>query len=345
MNDYINSYNPNAPGIIGNNIFGLPFNIDNAKVIIIPVPWDVTVSNLSGTSRGPDNIKKQSYQIDLYDAAYPDAWKIGIAMEEISETLLMKNDSLREKSSEYISKLEEGISIDSDKRLKEILEQVNSECNSMINEVEKNAIKYLDKNKFVALIGGDHSTSLALIKAMAKKNNSFGILQFDAHADLRNAYEGFEHSHASVMYNSLKLGEVSKLVQVGIRDYCQEENDFINSNVDRIKVFTARDIYSQIFTGESWKSICDKIIKELPEKVYITFDSDFLDPSECPTTGTPVPGGFSYEQALYLIENIVKSGKKIIGFDIVETGQGDIDGIVSCRILYRMILNMIVSNM
>ncbi|MBS4014186.1 MAG: agmatinase family protein [Bacteroidetes bacterium] len=334
-------YDPNAPGIIGNNIFGLPFNTENAKVVIIPVPWDVTVSNQSGTSLGPQNIKTLSYQIDLFDIKDPDAWKQGIAMEPISDITLKKNNEIREKSSKYISELERGLNPSSNDEMRLILQLVNNECNALINEVEIKALKYLDQKKQVALIGGDHSISLGLIKALAKRHNSFGVLQFDAHADLRNAYEGFEHSHASVMHNALKLEQISKLVQVGIRDYCEEENSVIENNSDRIKTFNSRSLYSRLFEGESWKNICDGIICELPENVYITFDVDFLNPSECPTTGTPVPGGFSFEHALYLVERLVASNKKIVGLDVVETGPGNLDGIVSCRILYRMILNML----
>ena len=338
----LQGYDPNAPGIIGNNIFGLPFNTENAKVVIIPVPWDVTVSSQSGTSLGPQNIKTQSYQIDLFDYKAPDAWKQGIAMEPISEIILNKNNAIRKKSSKYISELEKGIDPSNSVDMKFILNEVNHECNAMINDIEHKALEYLDRKKKVVLVGGDHSTSLGLIKALAKKNHSFGILQFDAHADLGNAYEGFEHSHASVMYNALKLEQVSKLVQLGIRDYCEEENSYIQRNSVRIKTFTSRSLYSRLFEGESWKSICNNIIDELPDNVYITFDVDFLNPSDCPTTGTPVPGGFSFEHALYLIDNIASSNKKIIGCDIVETGPGSIDGIVSCRILYRMILNMLM---
>ncbi len=339
----ISEFDPSGPANVNNNIFGLPFTFEESKVIIMPVPWDLTASNKSGTSLGPQIIKKESFQIDLFDQFAPDAWKNGIYMEDIPQNILMENDSLRTKAEDYIKFLESGAS-KFDTQTKNNLDSINIACNKMISGVEQKAISYLNSNKLLALIGGDHSTALALIRALAVKHDNFGILQFDAHADLRDSYEGFEHSHASVMFNAMKINSVSKLVQVGIRDYCQEEYEFIENNKNRVKLFTAPYLYKKSFEGISWKSICSDIISELPDKVYITYDVDFLDPADCPNTGTPVPGGLAYEQALYLIELLVENNKTIIGFDLVETGNGDIDGVVSCRILYRIINAMLKSN-
>ena len=344
ITDKLKSYDPNAPGITSNNIFGLPFNVDEAKVVIIPIPWDATVSSKPGTCYGPAVIKEQSYQIDLFDPAAPDMWKNGIAMEDISEEIFKKNLELRFRVEKFVRNINEPVSHKADKLRNETINTINEEYDAVLREFERKAIDYLDKNKLVVLIGGEHSTSIALKRAIAKKYDNFGILQLDAHADLRDSYEGFRNSHASVMFNALKLDQLKQLVQVGVRDYCQEEVDVIKDNNDKIKLFDAKTLYSRLFNGISWSTICDEIINELPEKVYISFDVDFLDPAECPNTGTPVPGGFSYEQSLFLIEKLVEKGKRIVGFDLVETGQGEIDGIVSCRLLYRMINSMLKSN-
>jgi agmatinase len=179
-----------------------------------------------------------------------------------------------------------------------------------------------------------------MMQALAEKFGEFSVLQIDAHADLRNAYEGFEFSHASIMFNALKIKEVKKLVQVGIRDYCEEELNLINNSNGRIKTFFDRDIKYAQYTGDSWDRICNRIINELPENIYLSFDIDGLDPKLCPNTGTPVAGGFEAEQVLFLLEKIVKSGRKIIAFDLNEVAPGpegnDWDANVAARLIYRI---------
>ena len=181
----------------------------------------------------------------------------------------------------------------------------------------------------------------------AEKHSSFAILQLDAHADLRNTYEGFEYSHASVMYNALKIKQVSKLVQVGIRDYCEEEFNLIQNSNGRVKTFFDRDIKHTLYRGDSWDRICNRIVNELPDNIYLSFDIDALDPKLCPNTGTPVAGGFETEEILYLIEKIVKSGKTIIAFDINEvtpSEENDWDANVASRLLYRISNLVALSN-
>ncbi|PIZ06753.1 MAG: agmatinase, partial [Flavobacteriales bacterium CG_4_10_14_0_8_um_filter_32_5] len=196
----------------------------------------------------------------------------------------------------------------------------------------------------VTVLGGDHNSPLGLIQALAEKHTNFGILQIDAHADLRIAFEGFEFSHASIAYNALKLKQISKLVQVGIRDICQEEIDYISNSKGKIKTFFDWDIKQQQFEGKTWATICDEIIAELPENIYITYDIDALDPKLCPNTGTPVPGGFEYDQVNYLINKITESKKKIIGFDLNEVGNNEWDANVGARILFKLCNFMQKSN-
>ncbi len=339
----IQSFDPNAPGDLSNNIFGLPFDVNNAKVVIVPLPWDATVSNKSGACYGPGNIKEQSYQIDLFDPVAPGMWKNGIAMDEIPGKILKTNLECLDKVEKFV-RTTDGVKSRNINVRKKIIGEVNSTYKNILFETEQKCKKYLEEGKYVVLLGGDHSTALSLLNAVSAKNENFGILQLDAHADLRKSYEGFENSHASVMYNALNISQISKIVQVGVRDYCDEENETVVKNQQRIKMFTARDIYKLLFNNKSWNDICESIVDELPENVYISYDVDFLNPSECPTTGTPVPGGFSYEQSLYLVDKVVSAGKKIIGIDLVETGQGSLDGVISCRLLYRMIISMLQSN-
>ena len=136
------------------------------------------------------------------------------------------------------------------------------------------------------------------MQALAEKFGKFAVLQLDAHADLRIAYEGFEFSHASIMYNALKIKEIEKLVQVGIRDYCQEELEIITGSKGRVVTFFDRDMKHTMYRGDSWDRICNRIVRELPKKIYLSFDIDALDPKLCPNTGTPVAGGMEAEQVL-----------------------------------------------
>ena len=326
----IKHYNPNDIGNTNAGMFGLPFTQEECEIQIIPVPWEVTVSYGGGTAEGPYAILDASYQVDLYDPFVKDAWKLGIFFDDLEEAISFKSHTLRIKAEKHIEHLSKGK--DGDKK---IIEEINEECKKMNAWV---------KARCLHLLGGDHSTPLGMMQALAEKFGDFGILQIDAHADLRNAYEGFEFSHASIMYNALKIKEVNKLVQVGIRDYCEEELHLINNSKGRVETFFDRDIKQAQYGGESWVSICDKIIAALPEKIYLSFDIDGLDPKLCPHTGTPVAGGFETEQVLLLLEKLVKSGKKIIAFDINEVTPGpkgdDWDANVAARLLYR-IANMV----
>jgi agmatinase len=334
----IRNFDPNGLGEADNNIYGLPFTCDEAEVVVLPVPWEVTVSYGSGTANGPEAIFEASYQVDLFDPFVKDAWKIGIAMDNLPEGMKKKSDALRKKSEEYIALLESGEKVKANSYMENIRKSINEECSVLFSKVKNRSKELLDKNKIIALIGGDHSTPLGLMQALADKHSSFAILQIDAHADLRDAYEGFEFSHASIMFNALKIPQVSKLVQVGIRDYCEAEYDLINNSLGRIKTFFDRDIKHSQYEGKSWKSICDDIVAALPEKVYLSFDIDGLDPKLSPHTGTPVAGGFEAEQVLYLIQKVVESGKQIISFDINEVtpGKTEWDANVAARLLYRI---------
>lgn len=337
--DKINSFDSNGIGQLNDGMFGLPFSIEECETVLIPVPWEVTVSYSGGTAQGPQAILKASYQVDLHDPVVKDAWKKGIAIDEISTEIKTKSDTLRQLAEEYIDALANGADEKND-ALKQISTTINTECLWLNNWVKNRVLHFLNKNKIVGLIGGDHSTPLGMMQALAEKFGEFTVLQIDAHADLRNAYEGFEFSHASIMFNALKIKEVKKLVQVGIRDYCEEELNLINNSNGRIKTFFDRDIKYAQYTGDSWDRICNRIINELPENIYLSFDIDGLDPKLCPNTGTPVAGGFEAEQVLFLLEKIVKSGRKIIAFDLNEVAPGpegnDWDANVAARLIYRI---------
>jgi agmatinase len=330
----IASFDPNGPGQLDQNIFGLPFTADEADIVILPVPWEVTVSYGGGTLNGPDAIMEASLQVDLYDADSPEAWKTGIYMLPPNIDIRSLSETAREKAEAYINQLANGANTSD---YQDLISEINDNCETMIDFVETETGKLLDQGKITALLGGDHSTPLGFLKALAKRHSSFGILQIDAHMDLRIAYEGFVYSHASIMYNALQLPQVNKLVQVGIRDYCQEEIDVKDAEGGRVKTYFDDQLKSEQFEGKTWSQQVDDIIAQLPEKVYLSFDIDGLDPTLCPNTGTPVAGGLSYAQAIFLMRKLARSNKKIIGFDLNEVSPGDTDwdANVGARLLFK----------
>lgn len=335
----LSNFDPNSPGLLSNNIFGLPFSEEEARLVLVPVPWEVTVSYTHGTARGPEHIFKASHQVDLYDADVKDGWKQGFYMRESDRQLLLRSDYLRKEAELYLKFLSEGGDISENEFLTRSLEDVNKGTQKMNEWVYQQTRELLGKGKLVGLVGGDHSTPLGFFKAIGEFKGDFGILQIDAHCDLRNSYEGFKYSHASIMYNALnEIPQLKKLVQVGVRDYCEGELEYIRNSNGRVETFFDQDIKEKLFEGEIWKNICDDIISKLPEQVYISFDIDGLDPKLCPHTGTPVAGGLEGPQVFYLFRRILESGRKLIGFDLneVSAGHDEWDANVGARMLFKL---------
>lgn len=342
----LSNFDPNEVGNPNNNIFGLPFSEAESALVLLPVPWEVTVSYGAGTSRAAEHIWKASIQVDLLDTDVPDGWKKGFFLRETNKKILLKSDYLRKEAELFIDYISKGEIVGNNKFMCKSLKEINEGGVMLNNWVYEQTNELLEQGKLVGLIGGDHSTPLGYIKALAKKHGSFGILQIDAHCDLRKSYEHFTYSHASVMYNVLnEIEGVEKLVQVGIRDFCSEEWDYINNSNGRVVTYFDKDIKTRQYEGETWKQITDEIVNQLPQLVYISFDIDGLDPKLCPNTGTPVQGGFESEEILYLFKKIVDSGKQLIGFDFVEVGVGetDWDSNVGAHLLWRM-CNLMVKN-
>ncbi len=343
----LSQFDPNTVGNPNNNIFGLPFLEDDARLIILPVPWEVTVSYNAGTARAPEHIFKASLQVDLFDPAIKDAWKQGYFMRPVDKKILMKCDYLRKEAELYINYIAEGENVLDNKFMCKTLKEVNAGSIYLNEWVYQQTKELLDAGKLVGLLGGDHSTPLGFFKAIAEKHGDFGILQIDAHCDLRKAYENFNYSHASIMYNALEeIPALKKLVQVGIRDFCEEEWDYIQNSRQRIATYFDTDIKARLYEGVSWKILVDEMIEQLPQKVYISFDIDGLDPKLCPNTGTPVQGGFESEQIFYLFKKLMESGRHFIGFDLNEVGvsHDEWDENVGARCLFKMCNMLIASN-
>jgi agmatinase len=330
-------------------IFGIPTTEKEAKVILLPVPWEVTTSYGKGTSKGPQVIRQASEQIDLFDIETGKAFEAGYFMRELPATLLEMNDKFRAKAEQLIE-LKTSLSKDI-KAQEKLAQEINTACDEMTAWVFKNSQEILKSGKLLGLVGGDHSTPLGGIKAVSEKYAAdFGILHIDAHADLRKAYQGLVQSHASIMYNVMTSDfKPKKLVQVGIRDFCEEEFNFIENSRGQIKTFFDLENKRRQLSGETWASICREIVSELPQNVYISFDIDGLDPSLCPNTGTPVAGGLDLNEVFFLFRAVVESGRKLIAFDLNEVSSGELeaaewDGNVGARVLYKLCGWLVKSN-
>ncbi|HRZ41617.1 MAG TPA: agmatinase family protein [Bacteroidales bacterium] len=331
------SFDASGVGIHNGNYFGFPWTPAESEIVIVNVPWDATTSYRRGTAAGPEAMVQASTQLDFYSFDVPGSGIIQIGTDRTMEAdITTLNHRAGALSAEVIRQLESGAD-PTDPALSESAHQVNRLSEELDQMVYRRCQYWLQKGKQVIVAGGEHSVPLGFIRALTETCPSFGILQFDAHADLRDAYEGFLQSHASIMFNVMQQGLAEKLVQVGIRDVSEPEMKLAAKD-PRISVFSDFDLHQYRFAGGSWFEQCRDIVSCLPEQVYISFDIDGLDPSLCPNTGTPVPGGLILDEAMYLIRMVAESGRKIIGADLCEVapGTGDWDSSVGARVLYRM---------
>ncbi len=332
------TFDPDGVGVATGTYFGLPFAPEESALVLISAPWDVTVSYGAGTAYAPDAIIEASTQLDFHDPLAPGAWRQGIATADVDYTLLELSQRLRSDAERVIDHLEGGGSLDDDYVVRKV-RRVNEGSRTLNANIEAQAAGWLDAGKIVGLVGGDHSTPYGLIRALGSRHASFGILHIDAHCDLREAYEGFEYSHASIMYNVLRdIPQVSRLVQVAVRDFSATEATLAASS-ERIETFDDLSLSEGRFRGVTWDAQCRKIVERLPEEVYVSFDIDGLTFENCPHTGTPVCGGLSFNEAVWLLDTLARSGRRIIGFDIVEvtpSPEGRIDAITGARMLWKL---------
>lgn len=277
-----------------NNFLGLSdseADFDQAKVVILPIPYDATVSYQSGTRNGPEAIITSSQYVELYDDELEaDISTIGIHTSDVIGT-------------------------------------AKGGPKEMLETIEGWAKEIIYRGKFLVSLGGEHSISSPLVKAHARKYKNLSVLQLDAHADLRDSYQGTKYSHASAMR---RIREITPAVQLGIRSFSEEDANFIKK--ENLPVLKSIDIIQ----GDSWKGMTRE---HLTENVYVTIDLDVLDPSIMPATGTPEPGGLGWYKVLEILK-FVSDEKNIVGFDAVELMP--IPGLVApdflaAKLIYRMI--------
>jgi agmatinase len=317
----------------GKGIFGLRATPKDAQIILLPVPWEATVSYGGGTAEGPSTILQASTQVDLFDLELGSLYDAPIAMLPESSDVRAWNKQAKKHAFKV---MEKGFKDASNRKDAEAVDALSGKVNAFVYAQTK---QILSQGKTPGLVGGEHSTPLGAITACAEAHKGMGVLHFDTHCDLRLAFEDLAHSHASIMRHvAEEVPGIAKVTQVGIRDFCKEEMECIRRSKGKIETFFDEDLAARMFAGESWADICDEIVATLPQKVYISFDIDVLDPSLCPHTGTPVAGGLSWNQALFLIKTVAKSGRRIVGFDLVEVapGDGEWDANVGARLLWKL---------
>ena len=262
--------------------------LEKSKIILIPVPYDGTSTWGKGADKGPEAFLEASENMELYDIETDsEVYKQGIHL----------TDPITE----------------------------NSSPEAMVNEVHAVTKDFIKRNKFVTLFGGEHSISIGSIRAFNECFDNLTVLQIDAHADLRESYEGTKYNHACAVYEA---SQTTNLVQVGIRSM-----DIIEKTVmDEEKTFFAHEMVAD----EYWS---DKVIEAMTENVFITFDLDAFDPSIMPSTGTPEPGGLLWYETMEFLKQVFED-KNVVGFDIVELCPNKNDkssDFLAAKLYYKML--------
>lgn len=269
--------------------------LETAKVVLIPVPYDGTSTWVKGADKGPDAFLDASENMELYDIeTNSEPYQAGVFLAEA------------------------------------ITEKTTPE--SMVHAVHAAVKKYLDLDKFVTIFGGEHSISIGTIRGFKEKYNNLTVVQFDAHADLRDEFHGSPYNHACAVHEANKT---TNLIQIGIRSVDGGENKFMK----RENVFFAEHIYN----NTTWE---EKALAKMTGNIFITIDLDVFDPSILPSTGTPEPGGFLWYQMITFLRKIF-SQKNVVGFDIVELAANENErssDFVAAKLYYKMLAYKFFNN-
>jgi agmatinase len=270
---------------------------ETARVVVVPVPFDGTTCYQPGTREGPRAIIDASRNLELYDAELRRSpYRAGI-------------HTLR------------------------AVEIVNGDAEAMVSRIEQVTGALLDQGKFVLTLGGDHLTSIGVIRAFAQRHSGMSVLQLDAHADLRDEYEGARCSAATIMRRTLEV--CPRTAQVGIRSLSELEAELVAER--SLPMWLAADIHARQRRGDyDW---IKEVVERLSDEVYITFDIDAFDPSLVPGTGTPEPGGLGWYEAINLLTEVARA-KTIIGCDVVELSpllEAHTSPVIAAKLAYKLI--------
>lgn len=321
--------NPRPQG----GIFGLPFNFDDSETIVLPVPWQATIASERGCDKSPQAIFDASHHICYTDDFHERSWRQGIYMLPVDSGLQLEGATTRKMVAKQLES-------PAHSKNENTLQEINRNCQKMIETVKRRTRSFLAEDKRVATLGGDASTSLGYIMSLAESVANFGVLQIDAHPNLCYCYQNIRFSHASTSYNILEIPNVSSLVQVGLIEVRQEEDAELQEQAERIHPFKNRDIFKKMAAGCTWHSICEDISAKLPKDIFLHLDVDALLPCYFPQAALRVQGGLEYEQCFYLMEHLVNSGKRIVGISLVGVGidsASEWDALMGARTLFRFL--------
>lgn len=322
-------FDPDAPAAPGSGLFGLPHGPDRSQVVVLGVPWEPTATRDRGTAGAPQAVLRASHQVDLNDVETGEPWQAGIAMAEPDPEIATWNEEACRLAGPVLEA--SGPRTDEQRAACKRVDELSGLLN---RRVEDRVGALLDAGRVPAVLGGDHSVAVGAIAAAAARNPELGVLHIDAHADLRDGYAGFTYSHASVMFHVHRSTSVAHIVQVGLRDLGRREAELIRVS-PRITAFSDHELAWELASGEVWLTIAARIVRRLPPKVWVSFDIDGLEPSLCPGTGTPVPGGLSWREATLLLKMLTED-HDIVGFDLCEVGAQPYDALVGARLLYKL---------
>ncbi|MGZ6392543.1 MAG: agmatinase, partial [Ktedonobacterales bacterium] len=270
---------------------------ETARVVVVPVPFDGMTCYRPGTREGPQAIIDASRNLELYDAELRRSpFKVGI-------------HTLR------------------------AVEPIMGNIAGMVDRIEQVTEHLLDQNKFITTLGGDHSTSIGVVRAFAKRYPGLSVLQIDAHADLREEYEGSPLSSATIMRRVLDV--CPRTAQVGIRSLSEPEAQLVEER--KLPMWLASDIHAQTLRGQ--RGWIDEVVAALSDEVYVTIDIDAFDPSLVPGTGTPEPGGLGWYDVVDLL-TAVTARKRVVGGDVVELSplvEGHVSPVVAAKLVYKLI--------
>lgn len=335
-------FDPDAAARPGCGIFGLPHGEESAGVLVMGVPFDATTSYRRGTCHGPEAVAAASLQVDLFDRLFGKPWQAGIWYRADDGSLRDLNLRARALADPIIeaggAESEPGMHEPALEELARIGAAVNARVGAFTSAA-------LGAGKLPVILGGDHSVPFGAIQAAGDHFGEIGVLHFDAHADLRVAYEGFEWSHASIFHNVLEhVPAVGRLVQVGIRDLGEAEAMRCENDPRIVTLFD--DQWAELGSDSTARrNVIRQHLDQLPRDVWVSFDVDGLTPDLCPNTGTPVPGGLDWHGTMQWIEELVLRGHRVVGLDLCEVAPGPEpdpegagwDAVVGARLLYRLI--------
>lgn len=318
----------------------------DADIVLVSAPWAVTSAGGEGAVYAPDAIIDASTAVSLYDVVSQTSISGRVATAEVDYDLQESSIQLGGDAAKVVSHIEDGGTLSGDYFARKVV-RINLGFRDMHRSVGKRVFRFADKGKIVGVIGGDHSVSLGAVRSISAVHPGMGVLFIDSHSDLRPSGRIFDYSHLSVARNIVdEVAQVSKMVQVGVRDISQEEIEFAEKH-PKITLFCHEQMTAGRFSGRSWSEVCDDVVAELPKKVYISFDIDALSPECCPHTKRPVAGGMTFDEAVCLINRVAESGREIIGFDLTEivpVMESGVDAAVGARMLVKLCAAALKSN-